>query len=58
MKALEGKKLPVSQIRPDIPAGVVELVDRMMHVDPSQRFQDAGTVVRTIQELREHVATG
>ena len=51
MKALEGKKIPITQIRPDISVDVVAFVDRLMHVDPARRFPDADAVVQAIRNL-------
>ncbi|MFN0059245.1 MAG: serine/threonine-protein kinase [Planctomycetota bacterium] len=54
MKAIDGQKRALRELRPDVPAEVEALVDRMMHVDPRRRFKDAGVVRKAIQSLRRH----
>lgn len=38
----EGKVRPLRELRPDLPQQLVEIVDKMMHVDREQRFGTAG----------------
>ncbi|MEM7166829.1 MAG: serine/threonine-protein kinase [Planctomycetota bacterium] len=51
MKALEGDRRPLSEVCPDIPPDVEQFVDRLMHVDPDSRFQDAAQVRASLQTL-------
>jgi WD40 repeat protein len=39
---------PVSDFRGDVPAGLVEVLDRMTAKDPAQRYQTPGEVARTL----------
>lgn len=58
MKALEGDKRPLSELCPDVPPDVEQFVNRLMHVDPEQRFQDATQVRATLQTLINRHAVG
>ncbi|MEM7262475.1 MAG: serine/threonine-protein kinase [Planctomycetota bacterium] len=54
MKAVEGEKTPIREIRDDIPVEVEALVERLMHVEPECRFRDARVFVNAIASLRKH----
>ena len=55
MKALEGKKIAVVQLCPEVPRKVAALVDRLMHVEPEKRYPDAAAVVQAIHKVRREV---
>ena len=42
---------PLSARAPDVPRDIVELVSRMMQLDPLERFQTAGDVRRAVESL-------
>ena len=45
MKACEGLKTPVREVRPEVPEAFAALIERMMHVDPERRYQQVGEVL-------------
>jgi serine/threonine-protein kinase len=48
IKAIEGKKTPIRELREDIPPAVEQLVDRMMERNPRDRFQDISEVLAAL----------
>ncbi|HTU77104.1 MAG TPA: serine/threonine-protein kinase [Trebonia sp.] len=48
---LQERATPLDSIRPDLPAGLSDLVDAMMEKDRAQRPADAGQVLRHIQAI-------
>src|SRR5262249_39171396 len=45
---LEETPRPLSEIRPEVPAGLVQVVERMLAKDPAQRFQTPAAVARAL----------
>ncbi|MCA8960550.1 MAG: serine/threonine protein kinase, partial [Planctomycetes bacterium] len=54
MKAVEGEKTSLRELREDIPQEVEALVDRLMAVDPDRRFRDARVFLNAVASLRRH----
>jgi len=48
---LQERAVPLDSIRPDLPAGLSDLVDAMMEKDRTRRPADAGEVLRHIQAI-------
>jgi serine/threonine protein kinase len=46
---LEKQPTPLSHLRPDLPAALVQLVERMMTKDAVQRYQSAAAVVAALE---------
>jgi serine/threonine-protein kinase len=51
IKAIEGKRQALRDLRPDLPPPVEALVDRMMARNPEDRFQQADDVIAAIEAL-------
>jgi predicted Ser/Thr protein kinase len=51
IKAIEGKKVPMHELREDISPEVEELVNRMMHKQPDMRFQEVDELLRELNQL-------
>lgn len=45
MKVLEGDRPTLAEIAPDVPAGLADVVERLLAPKPEDRFADAGEVV-------------
>lgn len=45
---VEGPTLPVLQLRPDLPASFVQLLDRALGPDPSKRFKDVAELRKAL----------
>lgn len=48
IKAIDGKKVPVREWNPEVPPELEAVVDRMMHKNPDQRYQDVEEVLRAL----------
>ncbi len=55
LKAIEGKHTPLEEIRPEVPAEVAGLVERMMDPDPERRFQEAGELIAALTSLSKAI---
>jgi tRNA A-37 threonylcarbamoyl transferase component Bud32 len=51
IKAIDGKRQPIRDIRPEIPPEVEALVDRMMDREPDRRFQEASQVITALEAI-------
>jgi tRNA A-37 threonylcarbamoyl transferase component Bud32 len=51
IKAIEGKRPALRDLRPDLPPEVEALVDRMMARNPEERFQEAAELISAIESL-------
>ncbi len=56
MKAVDGIKKGVREIRPEVPDAIERLVDRMMAVNAEDRFQTAADLLEAIRERRREVS--
>ena len=52
VKVLTEQPLSIKKIRPGLSAGFVALVEKMMHKDPTRRFQDAQSAIEAIQQCK------
>jgi eukaryotic-like serine/threonine-protein kinase len=52
LKHVNEKPRPVAELRPDLPAELCQLVDRMMLKDPAQRPQSGREVLKVLNNLR------
>ncbi|HKB02211.1 MAG TPA: serine/threonine-protein kinase [Gemmataceae bacterium] len=48
--------VPVHEVRPDVPAELANIVDRMMAKDPAARYQTASEVIRALRVLEDPAA--
>ena len=46
---LEQQPEPLSGLRPELPAGLVKVIEKMMAKDPAQRYQTAAAVVAALE---------
>ena len=51
IKAIDGKKIPMRQLRPEIPEALETLVDKMMHRIPDNRYQNVEEVLEALTRL-------
>ena len=49
---------PLHTVRPELPRDVVELVRRMMQIDPLERYQTASDALRAVEEVAARQAAG
>jgi CheY-like chemotaxis protein len=49
---------PLTAVKPDVPRDVAELVRRMMHLDPLERYQTAADALRAVEEVIARQAAG
>jgi serine/threonine-protein kinase len=54
IKTLEGKHAKLRELRPEIPAEVEQMVERMISRDPGQRYQEAGELITIIKDLPDY----
>lgn len=52
---VEAQAQPLGEVRPDLPAELCALVDRMMAKKPEDRFQTSREVLRELTRLRENL---
>jgi eukaryotic-like serine/threonine-protein kinase len=61
-KHAEGARTPLLDLRPDLPAGFVQAVERALAADPARRFRSAGeleaALAASLEEGREPLAGG
>jgi serine/threonine-protein kinase len=50
--ALEGKRVPVSQRRPDLPAGLVAVIHRALELKPEKRYPDVESLRQALRPFR------
>ena len=53
IKAIDGKHVPVREVRPEVPVELEAVVERMMDRDPDRRFQDAGDVIGALKAISQ-----
>lgn len=58
VKHLHENPLPLAEIRPDLPAPVCQMVQRMMAKKPENRYQDAQSIVTDVRKLAKSLRTG
>ncbi len=51
IKALDGRKVPMRDLRPEVPPEVEALVERMMQKNPANRFQSVDEVLEELMRL-------
>jgi tRNA A-37 threonylcarbamoyl transferase component Bud32 len=48
---LQSKPQPLSELRPDLPVGVCDIVHCMLAKDPSERYEHAGELLKDLRQL-------
>jgi serine/threonine-protein kinase len=48
--------VPLATLRPDLPAGLCAIVERLLAKRPDERFQSPGEMLQTVEEVAEAVA--
>jgi serine/threonine-protein kinase len=56
LQIVDGNPQPLAEINPTVPIGVQEIVAKMMHKDPAQRFQMAEDVVEALSAALSEAA--
>jgi serine/threonine-protein kinase len=56
IKAIDGKKVPIRDLREEVPAELEEIVDRMMHKQPEKRYQQVDEVLRDLSRVLSLIA--
>ena len=51
IKAIDGKKVPLRELREGVPQDLEEVVDRMMHKLPEKRYQDVEELLRDLNRV-------
>jgi hypothetical protein len=51
IKAIDGKKVPLRELREGVPAELEEVVDRMMNKLPEKRYQDVDELLRDLNKV-------
>ena len=50
-KRISGRPVPITEVLPDIPRGLVKVVDKLLANKPQDRFQTAGAAAEALQGL-------
>jgi serine/threonine-protein kinase len=50
--------VPVAAARPDLPAGLCEIVDRLLAKDPGQRFESPQSLLQAVDDLESAMFSG
>jgi eukaryotic-like serine/threonine-protein kinase len=50
-KRISGRPVPITEVLPDIPRGLVQVVDKLLANKPQDRFQTAGAAAEALQGL-------
>ena len=58
INALDGRKIPVRELREDVPIDLEAVVDRMMHKLPEKRYQDVDEVLRDLTKVLNSLPVG
>jgi serine/threonine-protein kinase len=56
IKAIDGKKVPIRELREEVPVELEETIDKMMHRLPEKRFQEVDEVLRELTRVMALVA--
>jgi serine/threonine-protein kinase len=51
IKALDGKRIPIRELRDDVPAELEQIVDRMMQKNPERRYQSVEDILQDVQKV-------
>src|SRR5690606_21945903 len=49
----EGRRVPLAEAAPDVPAPLVAIVERLLRSDPGERFQSAGALLDALAPLAD-----
>ena len=52
VKVLTEAPRPIKQWNPKLTPGFIAVIEKMMHKDPARRFQDAGSILQAIEEVK------
>ena len=50
-KRINGRPVPILEVKPDIPVGLVQVLDRLMAYKPQDRYATAGEAAEALQSL-------
>ncbi|SFI35653.1 serine/threonine-protein kinase [Planctomicrobium piriforme] len=48
----------ISEVRPDLPPAVCQMIDKMIAKQPDKRYSDAGVIVNDVRKLAKAIRTG
>ncbi len=57
-KVMQEEPAPLAEIAPELPAVVVQVVDKTLAKEPAERFQSAGELLAALRRARQAAATG
>lgn len=57
LQHVQAKPRPLGEVRPDLPADLCRLVDRMLAKKPEDRFASAGNLLKELSHLRESLGS-
>ncbi len=55
IKAIDGKHPSIRELRPEVPADLEAVVERMMDRDPDRRFQDSSDVIAALKAVSQGI---
>ena len=55
---LAGRPTPLAELRPDVDAGLIDVIERAMSQDPSRRFRSADEMRGALTSSRQHSTPG
>ncbi len=58
VKHLHEQPNPIGEVRPDLPAAVCQMIDRMIAKQPADRYRDAAAIVNDVRKLAKALKTG
>jgi len=57
IKAIEGRRVPVRELREEVPKAVEKIVDKMMHRQPEKRYQQVEDLLQDLNRVGAPVTT-
>jgi serine/threonine-protein kinase len=58
LKHVQEAPRPLAELRPDLPADLCAIVQKMMAKNPDERYQSAREIIRDLNKVREGIAVG
>jgi len=58
VKHLHEHPEPIGEVRPDLPAAMCQILERMIAKRPDDRYRDAGAIVNDVRKLAKALKTG
>jgi eukaryotic-like serine/threonine-protein kinase len=58
LKHVQDQPRPLTEVRPDLPADLCGMVNKMMAKNPEERYQSAREILRDLAKVRDGIAVG